>query len=70
MSFSCSSFSKISFSLNPPYREFAISIGLIPALIPSWNLLYEYYNAFVSRMVSLQDEDQNFDTGTTSDSTF
>ena len=40
------------------------------SLIPSLNLLYEYYNAFVSRMVSLQDEDQNFETGTTSDSTF
>tara|TARA_X000000950_G_scaffold276551_1_gene364639 strand:- start:352 stop:894 length:543 start_codon:yes stop_codon:yes gene_type:complete len=33
------------------------------SLIPALNLLYDYYNGFVSRMVSLQNEDQDFETG-------
>lgn len=33
------------------------------SLIPALSLLYDYYNGFVSRMVSLQNEDQDFDTG-------
>ena len=33
------------------------------SLIPALNLLYDYYNYFVSRMVSLQNEDQDFETG-------
>lgn len=40
------------------------------SLLPALSLLYTYYNSFVSRMSSLQNEDQDFDTGvatTTSD---
>jgi len=33
------------------------------SLIPALDLLYDYYNGFVSRMVSLQNEDQDFETG-------
>ena len=32
------------------------------SLIPSLNLLYEYYNGFVLRMAALQDENQDFET--------
>lgn len=32
------------------------------SLIPALNLLYEYYNGFISRMISLQNEDQDFET--------
>jgi len=40
------------------------------SLLPALSLLYAYYNSFVSRMSSLKNEDQDFDTGvatTTSD---
>ena len=37
------------------------------SLVPSLQLLYQYYNDLVSRMISLKDEDQNFETGTTSE---